>query len=243
MEDEGQVRAATQTYLYGYPLVYNMSEIAKFPAGSSPLGTKVSFNEFGYARTLLDPATKFVSPNNDTLYVLGACDLSQGPLVLHVPDTHDRYYVLQFVDAWTNNFAYVGRRASGTAEAQFLLTGGGYDDTAPDGMQVIEAPSNVFVIVGRLQVNGVEDLPAVHALQDQFTLTPCPSFKGPASRTQSRAYRLPMRGSGPTSPSGNSSESPWPRFRHPAPMRPTSRWRPASASPRPSRPLPTPTRR
>ncbi len=178
MQDEGQVRAATQTYLYGYPLVYNMNEIAKFPAGASPLGTKVSFNEFGYARTLLDPAAKFVSPNNDTLYVLGACDLSQGPLVLHVPDTHDRYYVLQFVDAWTNNFAYLGRRASGTAEAQFLLTGGGYDDTVPDGMQVIEAPSNVFVIVGRLQVNGVEDLPAVHALQDQFTLTPLSVFQG-----------------------------------------------------------------
>jgi len=29
-----------------------------------------------------------------------------------VPDTSGRYYVLQFVDAWTNNFAYVGRRAT-----------------------------------------------------------------------------------------------------------------------------------
>ena len=42
--------------------------------------------------------------------------------MLHVPDTDDRYYVLQFVDAWTNNFAYIGRRATGTAEAEFLLT-------------------------------------------------------------------------------------------------------------------------
>ena len=29
--------------------------------------------------------------------------------------------VLQFVDAWTNNFAYVGRRATGTAAGSFLL--------------------------------------------------------------------------------------------------------------------------
>ena len=63
-----------------------------------------------------------MSPNNDTLYVLGALDLRPGPLVLHVPDTADRYYVLQFIDAWTNNFAYIGRRATGTSERQFLLT-------------------------------------------------------------------------------------------------------------------------
>ena len=30
------------------------------------------------------------------------------------PTPPSRYYVLQFVDAWTNNFAYVGRRATGT---------------------------------------------------------------------------------------------------------------------------------
>ena len=37
-------------------------------------------------------------------------DLSVGPLRLEVPDTGGRYYVLQFVDAWTNNIAYVGTR-------------------------------------------------------------------------------------------------------------------------------------
>ena len=36
---------------------------------------------------------------------------------------------------------------------------------------MIHAPTEVMVIVGRLQVDGVADLPAVHALQDQFTLT------------------------------------------------------------------------
>ena len=56
--------------------------------------------------------------------MVAQCDVRQGPLVLHVPDTGDRYYVLQFVDAWTNNFAYIGRRATGTAEAQYLLVYG-----------------------------------------------------------------------------------------------------------------------
>jgi hypothetical protein len=30
-----------------------------------------------------------------------------------VPEAGDRYYVLQFIDAWTNNFAYLGTRATG----------------------------------------------------------------------------------------------------------------------------------
>ena len=56
-----------------------------------------------------------------------------GPQVLHVPNTGDRYYVLQFVDAWTNNFAYIGRRATGTAEAEYLLVPTGYTGEVPPG--------------------------------------------------------------------------------------------------------------
>jgi hypothetical protein len=110
--------------------------------------------------------------------VLAMLDVRQGPVVLHVPDTHDRYYVLQFVDAWSNNFAYIGRRATGTAEAEFLLTDRDYDGPVPDGMTAVAAPSGVFSIIGRVQVDGEADLPAVHALQDQFTLTPLDAGTG-----------------------------------------------------------------
>ena len=40
---------------------------------------------------------------------------------LEVPDAAGRYYVMQFVDAWTDNFAYVGHRATGTAAGAYLL--------------------------------------------------------------------------------------------------------------------------
>jgi hypothetical protein len=130
------------------------------------------YNEFGHARRLAGPEFKFVSPNNDTVYSVAMCDLRPGPLVLRVPDTADRYYVLQFIDAWTNNFAYVGRRATGTGEGAYLLARRGYDGEIPEGMQVIHAPTDVFVIAGRIQVDGEDDLPAVNALQDRFTLTP-----------------------------------------------------------------------
>ncbi len=109
------VKLAAEAYIYGYPLVYNMHEIVKFPAGPNLIGPEPQpYNKLGYARNLLTPDAHFVSPNNDTLYLIAVCDVRSGPLVLHVPDTHERYYVLQFVDAWTNNFAYIGRRATGT---------------------------------------------------------------------------------------------------------------------------------
>ena len=176
-----QVKLAAEAYLYGYPLVYNLHEIAKFPAGTSMLGSIVPYNTFAPARHLLDPNTHFVSPNNDTLYLLAMCDVRNGPLVLHVPDTHDRYYVLQFVDAWTNNFAYIGRRATGTAEALYLLAAGDDPVKAPPGMRVVRAPTGVFAIVGRVAVNGAADLPAVHVLQDHFSLTPLSLYLGGAA--------------------------------------------------------------
>lgn len=39
-------------------------------------------------------------------------------------------------------------------------------------MRLVSAPTGIFMIVGRVQVDGKADLPAVHALQDQFTITP-----------------------------------------------------------------------
>ena len=134
--------------------MYCLKEVGGFAEGRSSLPVSSPWNVFGYARELLGPETTFVTPNNDTLYVLAALDLRPGPLVLHVPDTAGRYYVLQFVDAWTNNFAYIGRRATGTGERRFLLAGPDDTTEAPEGIELVRAPTDVVMIVGRVQVNG-----------------------------------------------------------------------------------------
>ena len=131
MADADQVKDAAEAYIYGYPLVYDLQEVAEFVEGGGSLPIQAPYNTFASARRLLGPETRFVSPNNDTLYLVATLDVRQGPVVLHVPDTHDRYYVLQFVDAWTNNFAYIGRRATGTAEAEFLLSDRDYEGDGP----------------------------------------------------------------------------------------------------------------
>lgn len=172
MSTTPDVQTATAAYVYGYPLVYDLDEVANFVTGSGGLPVRAPWNTFGAARDLLGPETEFVSPNNDTLYVIAMCDVRSGALVLDVPDTAGRYFVLQFVDAWTNNFAYIGTRTIGSAAARFLLAPSGYDGEVPDGAQVVEAPTGIFSIVGRVQVHGAADLDAVRAVQDGFVLTP-----------------------------------------------------------------------
>ena len=162
----------TQAYLYGFPLVFNLDQVNRYVTEGVGANPAAPFNTFSHARKLAGPQDTFVTINNDTVYSMAQLDLSVGPVALHVPDTAGRYYVLQFVDAWTNNFAYVGHRATGTAKGDFYLVPPGWDGTVPEHHTAIHFPTVVASIVGRWSVAGDNDLPVVHALQDATTLTP-----------------------------------------------------------------------
>lgn len=164
---------AADAYVYGYALVVNLEMVETAVThgfGSLPA---TPFNKFAHATELADPEARFVSINNDTLYSVAQLDLSGGPLLLHVPDVHDAYYVLQFVDAWSNNFAYIGTRATGTAEGDWLLVPPGWSGAAPeDAAGVVHVPTAVASIVGRFACAGPNDVGRVLRLQRQLTLAP-----------------------------------------------------------------------
>jgi hypothetical protein len=163
---------AAEAYVYGFPLIFDLHEVARCAYEGLGSLAPAPFNSFGHASKLAGPDERFVSVNNDTIYSIAQVDVSGGPVLLRVPDTADRYYVLQFVDAWTNNFAYVGRRATGTTAGSFLLVPPGWTGEAPDGARVIEFPTAVASIVGRWACDGPADLAAVRALQSKLTLEP-----------------------------------------------------------------------
>jgi hypothetical protein len=159
---------AADAYVYGFPLVFDLQMVSG--KGQMGLIKTGPFNSFSHASRLAGPDDRFVSINNDTIYSVAQVDVSGGPVLLRVPDTAGRYYVLQFVDAWTNNFAYVGRRATGTAAGSYLLTPPGWRRNPPGGVRVIEFPTNVGTIVGRWACDGPADLDAVRALQANLVL-------------------------------------------------------------------------
>ncbi len=111
--------------------------------------------------------------NRDTLMILGWLDLGTGPLVLHVPDMHDRYYSVQFTNPSKNtNFAYVGQRATGTQAGDYLITGPGWKGQAPGGLKQISSPNNSVLVVGRVLVESDSDLSTAYDLSKQIQLTP-----------------------------------------------------------------------
>ncbi|MBP0452046.1 DUF1254 domain-containing protein [Kitasatospora sp. RG8] len=163
---------AADAYVYGYPLVSDLTMVERFTEGGMGILPAAPFNRVSHAGRLVGPDDPFVSVNNDTVYSVAQLDLSEGPQVLHVPDTDGAYYVLQFVDAWTDNFAYVGRRATGTGAQTWLIVPPGWHGTPTDHENVIVSPTTVASIVGRFACTGPDDLPRVRALQDALTLEP-----------------------------------------------------------------------
>lgn len=165
-------RLAAEAYIYGYPLVFDTAMVERCTTDGFGAIPAAPPNTFGHATEPATPRDDFVSINNDTLYSIAQLDLSDGPLFLHVPDTADAYYVLQFVDLWTNNFAYVGRRATGTAASTYLITPPHWIGSVPDATPVINAPTTRVSIVGRFACDGPDDAARVAGLQKQLTLSP-----------------------------------------------------------------------
>jgi hypothetical protein len=110
---------------------------------------------------------------DDVLYIAGWIDLKQGPQVLHVPDMAGRYYSVQFTDPSSSaNFAYVGKRATGTEAGDYVLSGPGWKGAVPNGMTQISSPHNSLLVIGRVFVESDSDQPTAYGLAKQIQLAP-----------------------------------------------------------------------
>ena len=122
MSDHDRVALAAEAFIYGYPLVADLGQVVRYATVGAGVLPGAAFNSFGHAKRLAGPNDTFVSINNDTVYSFAQLDLGTGAQLLEIPDVGDRYVVYQFVDAWTNNFAYLGTRATGSgADGAFTV--------------------------------------------------------------------------------------------------------------------------
>ncbi|MEK1907424.1 MAG: DUF1254 domain-containing protein, partial [Pseudomonas sp.] len=153
------IRLAAQGYVFGYPLVITDLTRANFVAGMAPTNRLVHVPAFPDARF-----RDIVRPNVDTLYSLAWLDMNDGPWVFELPAS-ERYAVMQFLDAWTNVFASLGPRTTGTRGGRFLLAGPHWQGQVPEGMTLLRSPTRIAWLLGRVQTNGKADYMAVHAIQ------------------------------------------------------------------------------
>src|SRR5262245_19391932 len=178
---------AREAYIYAYPIVTmdaSMRQSTNVPnANTIPL--RAPINQFAHARTYPRAENKdVVRYNFDTLYSPVWLDLSREPIVLSVPDTGGRYYLLPMLDMWTEVSNVVGSRTTGTKAGNFMLAPPGWSGALPDGMTKIVAPTPTIWIFGRTQTNGSADYDNVHKVQDGYKLTPLSQWgKNAASST------------------------------------------------------------
>ena len=168
--------AAAAAYIFGLPYIEMARTRAEFLRYGAPTGRFVPI------RKLTTAADRWVTtPNNDTPYASAWLDLAQGPVELTTPEFGDRYWSVALMAMTTDNFAIVGTRTHGNRPGRFLIVGPGWDGDA-GGLQVLRSPTNAVWALARIIVDGPDDLPAVHALQDGLVMTP---------RQPQQAPRLP----------------------------------------------------
>lgn len=172
---------ATDIYIYAYPLVTMdvtkevMTNVVEPESTRAPMGRFMNAKEYPNA-TFKD----VTAPNADTLYSIACLDLSKEPYVLHVPDEDNRYYLMPLLSAWTDVFASPGTRTTGTKAADFVISGPHWTGKLPKGMQEYKSPTNLIWVLGRTYCTGtLEDYAKVHAIHDQYSVTPLSHYGKP----------------------------------------------------------------
>ncbi len=157
-------RAASEVWIFAFPLV--LTDVTREVQGA---GTPV--NTFRHRRTIPDAASADApAPNADFLYSQAWLDLSKGPVILTVPETKGRYYLLALLDSYTNVVASIGKRTTGTEKRQFAIVGPGFKGSLPEGTSEVRSPTDLAWIFGRTAVSDKADLANAVKIQDQYKL-------------------------------------------------------------------------
>jgi hypothetical protein len=173
----------TFLFIYFWPHlvnnIYKKAIVAQgFGDGPVPINTLYTEPQALFAEPLAAQSASSsnlmtVGVNHDTLLTAGWLDLSKGPQVLYVPDMAGRYYSVQFTDPSDGtDFAYVGKRTTGTEAGDYLISGPGWKGAVPQGMTQISSPNNSVLVLGRILVYSDNDLSIADGLAKQILLTP-----------------------------------------------------------------------
>jgi hypothetical protein len=183
---------AVEAYVYLYPLVLmdiTRQQMTNFEKWDGK-GPSAPMNTFGHFRGFppLDFKT-VVRPNFDTMYSILWMDMTAEPMILSIPDSKGRYYLMPALDMWTDVFAAPGWRTTGTGAGDYAYCPPGWDGKLPKGVTRVAAQTPYIWFIGRTQTNGEKDYGAVHKFQDGMKITPLSqwgkTWKAPAGKVDS----------------------------------------------------------
>ena len=162
---------AKEAYLYGYPVVEMYKTLYTQAVDKGGANFKAPFNHIGNTAQALTPKdTAFATPNVDTNYSFVWMDLRSEPLVLTLPKIEDdRYYSVQLIDLYSQNFAYLGTRSTGNNGGHYMIAGPDWKGQQPvDVDRVLYSESNIAYALYRTQLFDEKDLNKVKQIQNGY---------------------------------------------------------------------------
>jgi hypothetical protein len=170
-----------EEYVYGFPLV--MMDVTRevLTATQKSSEYKAPINQFGRLRTYVNPDFKdVVRISVNSLWSHGFLDLDKEPMIVTIPDTGNRYVVVQAMNMWTDDFASAGTRTPENKSGDFLIAGPKWNGTAPAGIKETFRSSTRYAwVLVQISADSPKDFPAIHALQDQLKITPLSGWGKP----------------------------------------------------------------
>ena len=170
-DDLASLSADAYTYLYSL-VTMDVSRRQQTAPGASDRPGFGPANQFHHLTEF--PSADFravVRPNFDTLYSSAWLDLTGGPVLIEIPDSHDRYYMMPMLDMWTDVFASPGKRTSGTGPQRYVVALREHDTSQIDDAEVIVAPTPYVWVIGRTQTHGPADYASVNEFQKGLSVT------------------------------------------------------------------------
>ncbi|MCW1959926.1 MAG: DUF1214 domain-containing protein, partial [Mycobacterium sp.] len=161
---------AAKAYVYGYPLM----EYQRVRQTVGEVNTLFSLTSF--ANPDVDPIWQAIGggkrPNVDTFYSLAELDLSNGPVVLSIPDMGSRYFSFQLTDPYTNVSGYIGSRTTGYGPGKYAITWTGGPEVDIPGTQTVLVPYSSMMALGRTLAGDEADQQTAIELIKQYSLNP-----------------------------------------------------------------------
>lgn len=191
---------AKEAYIYGYPVVENyrnmyataidrqnpdfvkpFNELAVLPmrTGDMEMAETEEVSENGNEETSQTGMEIDVKPGKtDMAYGSAWLDLRREPVVVTIAPVEDkRYFSVQFVDLFGNDFDYSSNQNDKSRSERLLIGAPGWKGERPAGIsRVVEAPSSFVLAIFRLQTVNRASMEKNVRIEDQYKVETLSQF-------------------------------------------------------------------
>lgn len=198
-EEELAYNLGLQAFIYGAGPLTVAAVRETSTSVSVPMDNAMApLNKMGKTRQLSGPQDRIVpTVNNDTMYSQAHYDLDvAGPMVIEIPPTGNRYYIVQLLDAYSDSITDLYEGNTGSEGSKVLLVKADWQGEIPPEIDhVVRSRTPMVWLIHRTGVFGPKDQDAALDVHDRFISYPIDELgkaHGPMKLTKAKGRIPPM---------------------------------------------------